>query len=315
MPLRSETTIAVRGKRPERLLNIAADAGVEVRLTSKHSDTELLITAPFALSGELTKFADIAGLDAETLKNKGVLPFADRFRHRIALWIAPIVVIFAVLYLSCFVWEVSVSGNERVADGEILRVLDECGFGVGSYGPETDCRLLANDALAKLEELSFLAVNITGSRAEIVVRERINPPPPTKLEPPSSQFRQIIISMPTEYTSKRFTGKEFSKNSLILGNFRINLHFPSSNLPTTCDIIVENHRLTIFGFAFPFALEQSKVRLWEPESRRLTVDEAAAVLQRRAESKTDGLNVLNSTFTVSEADGLVILTKNIEVLE
>ena len=77
----------------------------------------------------------------------------------------------AVGFLSRFVLVVEVTGNERVPTAVILSQLQRAGVRPGAYGPAIREREAASNALLGLPELSYLAVNIYGTRAEIIVRE------------------------------------------------------------------------------------------------------------------------------------------------
>ncbi len=94
--------------------------------------------------------------------------------------------IFACLWLASgvLIWEFSVTGNSNVTDYEIIRVLNENGVNYGSVGFLVDSEKLSNAVLCEIPELSWFAVNVHGSRAEISVRERI---PVPKIVDPNQQ--------------------------------------------------------------------------------------------------------------------------------
>ena len=66
---------------------------------------------------------------------------------------------------------VEVTGNETVPTAVILSQLQRVGVRPGAYGPGVREREAANAALMGLPELSYMAINIYGTRAEVVVRE------------------------------------------------------------------------------------------------------------------------------------------------
>ena len=70
-----------------------------------------------------------------------------------------------------FVLVVEVTGNETVPTPVILSQLRRAGVRPGAYGPAIREMEAANDALRGLPELSYLAVNIYGTRAQVVVHE------------------------------------------------------------------------------------------------------------------------------------------------
>jgi similar to stage IV sporulation protein len=82
----------------------------------------------------------------------------------------------AVWGLSMFIWELDVHGNETVSSQEILEALEELGVGLGSFGPAVKSEAISNDMLLRIPKLSWIAVNISGSHADILVRERIPKP-------------------------------------------------------------------------------------------------------------------------------------------
>lgn len=86
-------------------------------------------------------------------------------------------VLFAAWWLSGqMIWEIDVLGNTKVPDFEILRVMSENGVGFGTVGISVDSEKLSNVMLCEIPELSWFAVNVRGSRAEVKVRERIPVP-------------------------------------------------------------------------------------------------------------------------------------------
>jgi similar to stage IV sporulation protein len=74
------------------------------------------------------------------------------------------------------VFVIDVEGNERVSSAEILSQLRQYGVKPGVYGPSIDRRELANQMLLGMRELSFFSLNLHGTRAEVIVRERAPKP-------------------------------------------------------------------------------------------------------------------------------------------
>ena len=87
-----------------------------------------------------------------------------------------LLIMMLVLLLPQFVWTISVEGNETVPDGKILQALELLGIGFGTYGPSIDSQTVKNQMLALVPELEWLAVNRSGGRAVVSVREKRQPP-------------------------------------------------------------------------------------------------------------------------------------------
>ena len=58
----------------------------------------------------------------------------------------------------------------------ILRALEQQGVGIGTFGLSFNGEDLRNHILREIPELSWIAVNVSGCRANVQVRERVLPP-------------------------------------------------------------------------------------------------------------------------------------------
>ncbi len=102
--------------------------------------------------------------------------FFLRFRHRQALLMGLVGCALALFLGSFFIWDFQVEGNERVPEERILRALEQNGVGLGTFGLSLDGEDLRNHMLLDVPELSWIAVNVSGCRASVQVRERTPPP-------------------------------------------------------------------------------------------------------------------------------------------
>ena len=108
---------------------------------------------------------DLVGLE-------GAPYFLLRFRHRQALVVGMVGCALALFLGSFFIWDLRVEGNETVPTEEILRALEKNGVGLGTFGLSLDGEDIRNHVLLDVPELSWIAVNVSGCRAEVQVRER-----------------------------------------------------------------------------------------------------------------------------------------------
>jgi len=115
------------------------------------------------------------------------LPFAwQRLKCRWGLLLGMALLLVSVGVSSLFLWDIRITGNERLSDQEILGHLRQCGVYVGAFSPVLQPRYLKHEMLLRCEELSFITVNIWGSRANIEVRERRPVPALRGNEPPAN---------------------------------------------------------------------------------------------------------------------------------
>ena len=73
---------------------------------------------------------------------------------------------------SLLIWDIRVTGNDAVPREEILRALEKNGVRRGAWGLSVNGEDIRNHLLLDIPELSWAAVNVSGCRAEVQVRER-----------------------------------------------------------------------------------------------------------------------------------------------
>jgi len=174
--VRGNIRVRVECPYPERLVNICARNDIEFWDLERFSPTTVHISMHVDGFRKLRLLADKAGFEISEVKKTGVPFLLWKLRKRYLLLGGMLLMLLAVWGLSMFVWELDVYGNETVSSQEILEALEELGVGLGSFGLAIKSEAISNDMLLKIPELSWIAVNISGSHADILVRERIPKP-------------------------------------------------------------------------------------------------------------------------------------------
>ena len=82
-----------------------------------------------------------------------------------------------------FIWEIKVSGNEKISDSEILYEMSEFGVKTGARVSSLDLDSICTKYLLKHKDVSWIRVNIVGNCAEIVLREKNTAAPEEKNYP------------------------------------------------------------------------------------------------------------------------------------
>ena len=184
--LKGEVTARVESGFPERVLNLCGEYGLafwDLRWESAAAFTFTLTRRDWKRLRRLT-----ARLDCELtpLGWRGTPFFLGRMRRRYGLWITLGLCSLLLLWGSFFIWDFDIEGNETVSDQEILRALEKYGVAFGTFGYDVNSFQLRNDLLLELPELSYIAVNVRGSRAYVQVRERVDAPEIIDMEQPGN---------------------------------------------------------------------------------------------------------------------------------
>ena len=176
--LRGSVCVAVSGPFPERFLNLCAQSGVGFWDLAWEGGQSLRLRVLRRDAGRAAELAERAGCTASLEGRAGLPVFLAGFRRRYALLAGLALALAAVCLLSQFILTVEVSGNETVPSAVILMELSRQGVRPGAYGPGLDLRRISQEALRRIEGLSWMSVNLHGTRAEVLVRERSPSPTP-----------------------------------------------------------------------------------------------------------------------------------------
>ena len=174
--IRGKIRVEAVGAYPERLINLCAARGLAFWGLEWVDETTIRITVSFWHWKRLGELAQRAMCELTVLRSDGLPVAALRLRRRYAFLAGAALCLLTLSVLSRFVLVVEVTGNETVAGAVILAELERQGVRPGAYIPSLDTKAIANRALISLDELSFLAINLNGCRAEVVVREAEEPP-------------------------------------------------------------------------------------------------------------------------------------------
>ena len=308
---------------------------------------------------------------------EGAPYFLLRFRHRQALLVGLTACALGLFLGSFFIWDFQVEGNETVPTERILRALEKNGVGLGTFGLSLDGEDIRNHVLLDVPELVWIAVNVSGCRASVQVRERTPPPVMIDRRQPCNLIArraglvkrvqtiggvacvvpgvavtegQILISgvedtdtvgarvlaglgkveartwygltasMPLTVTEKRYTGREKTGVSLILGTRRIKFFSNSSIEGAEYDKITRRFPLRLLGVPLPVTLVTEKWRFYEavPASRTAAQAEkaAGAILTAQLREMVEPYGEVKSTLCSSRQKGdTLLVTLSAECLE
>ncbi len=173
---RGSVLCEIRGAAPLRCLNALGEAGIEAKRAERADEFTLRLTLDERDYSHAAAIAARSQCELARISSRGGALLARRLRRRIALLTAAVVCFALLAAGSLFVWEIDISGCESVTEGEVRRALASAGVAEGSFWPAWDADAVKNHLLLEIPELAWAGVSVSGSRAEVRVRERIERP-------------------------------------------------------------------------------------------------------------------------------------------
>lgn len=116
------------------------------------------------------------GCSVHILEKRGGFLLVLTGRRRRGLILGIIVFCCLLYFLSSFIWNISITGNESVSKNEILLSLEKFGVVRGILKRQLDLARLEKDLLLDIEELSWVGARVRGVYLEIQVVERHREP-------------------------------------------------------------------------------------------------------------------------------------------
>ncbi|MBE7026295.1 MAG: sporulation protein YqfD [Ruminococcaceae bacterium] len=174
--LRGYVCVIVKSRFIERFINICIGKNIYLWDIRYKNECEADMKMSMGSFHKIRPVAKKTHSSVRIQAKKGLPIIFHRYKKRYFFMSGFILAICFVFIMSQFIWSIEVVGNENVASEEILQALEELGFKKGRYNKAFDARDLKNNALLKLDKLSWLWVDIKGSKATVTVNEKKQAP-------------------------------------------------------------------------------------------------------------------------------------------
>ncbi len=124
---------------------------------------------------KVTQIAEKNKIEFTVLKMGGLPSVALKYKYRFGLIIGVILSFALVIFASNIIWDVRVVGNSSITTGEITQMLEEYGVSVGKRISGIDVDKIQNQILIDSNDISFIAINLSGNIASVEIRENRKP--------------------------------------------------------------------------------------------------------------------------------------------
>ncbi len=174
--LKGTVRVELSGAFPEAVLNACAMNAVELWNLECPDAYTMRVTVYERRLGELESIAEKSACSLKVLTRRGGSGNRRFLRRRMWLLLSAALAGALLLVSSLFIWEIDVRGNSKLTEGQILRALEDCGVSTGSYWPGLSADLVRSEMMTRLPDLAWMTVNVSGSRAVVLVSERQEKP-------------------------------------------------------------------------------------------------------------------------------------------
>ena len=174
--IRGVVRVEVLCRYPERFINLCAANDISFWGMKQLDTGELHAFFMVADFRRLRELSSRNGFEVTRIMRRGAPVLVKRLRRRQVLVAGLVFMVLATWVTSLFVWDIRVSGNETVPRAVIMENLKSLGFTYGTLGFGVQSEQISEEMKLLVPELSWLAINIRGARAYVLVRERTPKP-------------------------------------------------------------------------------------------------------------------------------------------
>ena len=174
--IRGYVIIVVEGYFLEKFMNICTHRQILLWDIMRHKST--ILTMKVSINGFklLRTVARKSKCRVRIVRKKG-LPFLfNRYRRRKAFVEGAVVFVFVVYLMTSFIWNVEITGNKELETSYIESMLSSHGIRPGVLKYSIDTKKIVSDLMLGEEKLSWISIDVRGTKVKIQLRERVIPP-------------------------------------------------------------------------------------------------------------------------------------------
>lgn len=168
-------TLRVSGCGKEKFMNFCSDNNINLS-NIFFDDFGMLCTMRAADFKKTRPCVKRAGVHVCIVRKKGAGIYFRLRRRRYGFFGGAFAALIFMIYLTSHIWVIDIIGNETIPDNTIYAALEKHGLKTGSFKYGYDMKKFQNDMLLELDSLSWIWVNIDGTKAVVQVREKGDTP-------------------------------------------------------------------------------------------------------------------------------------------
>lgn len=204
----------------ERFFNLCNIKGIPVWNVRYENDVVFLnlYASDFP---KLRQIREKSGVSIRITDKNGLRIFFNKHKKRKGLVGGMILALMFMFTMNMFVWSIEVAGTNNFSNEQIKEVTEKLGLHIGMFVPSFNESSASRNAVNNFDgKISWMAINIKGSKAIVEVREYIETDDKKTIEEPCnlvSDTDGIIVNTKTfSGEQKAFPGQLIKKGSLLV---------------------------------------------------------------------------------------------------
>lgn len=175
--LRGYAIIIVKGLKIERFINLAVVNNIYIWDIEKLDYTTVKAKIGLDNFSRLRDIVKRTDSSVSILEKRGLPFFIKGVKRRKLFYLALFSLCILIYVLSSFIWMIEIVGTKQIEQAKIIKYLYEEGLKEGVYKGKINKRAIENRILIKMPELSWIGIQLKGTKAVVEVVEKREEPP------------------------------------------------------------------------------------------------------------------------------------------
>lgn len=166
--MKSSVTFEIEGLNQLKLINTLKNEGIALNV-NRQNQKLMIVTVDRKSKAKTIELVDKLGFSYSVTSEKSAVTSLKSALPRLGLVVGLIVMIALSVYATSFLWKIEISGNDRIDELTIIRILKDKGISIGAKKNFTAVEV--EDALLKLDDISAVSAEIKGTTLKIDIIE------------------------------------------------------------------------------------------------------------------------------------------------
>lgn len=164
-------TISVEGLFTERFINSCFSNAIFLWDLKRENSTYLRVKISSQDFKKIKKIARSTKCKVKIENKKGLPILANKYRKRKMFLVAIAIVIILMVFITRFVWNIEITGENNINQDEIKNLLAENGIQVGKLKSSFNLEKVINKIRMEREDISWIGIDIKGTNLIVKINE------------------------------------------------------------------------------------------------------------------------------------------------
>ena len=164
-------TIEIEGYFIERFINLCNNQNIFLWSLKRTHSTRVIVNVSLREFRKLKSIAKKTKCRMKIQKKKGLPFFLHRYQKRKIFFLFFLLLVFTIMILSNFIWNIEITGNESISAEEIQKLLIENDLKIGKCKIGLETKPIIEQIRIQREDIAWIGMELKGTNAIVKIVE------------------------------------------------------------------------------------------------------------------------------------------------